>query len=147
MHMSVLLDKMFTRMNKLKRHMKQQHCDDVTMKDRRNYFFHSIVTKVHFGHPVILYSTVIQHTTAIQVTHTTLYIIVYMYIDCIYSLYILMMHSITIGPVEGCSTVTTIHLQVHKPQNLNHGQNLNRIIIIMILSFSAQDKHQLQHQK
>ena len=65
MHMSVLLDKMFTRMDKLNRHMKQQHCDDVTMKDRRNPFFRSIVTKVHFEHPVILYSTVIQHTIAI----------------------------------------------------------------------------------
>ena len=39
MHMSVLLDKMFTRMDNLKRHMKQQHCDDVTMERQKKFFF------------------------------------------------------------------------------------------------------------
>ena len=55
-------DKTVTQMDNLIRHMKQQNCDDV----------YSIVTKVHFEHPVILCSTVIQHITAIYLTHTTL---------------------------------------------------------------------------
>ena len=39
MYMSVLLDKMFTWMDNLQRHMKQ-HCDDVTMeRQEKNSFF------------------------------------------------------------------------------------------------------------
>ena len=40
-HVCTCCDKMSTQMDNLKRHMKQQHCDDVTMEheDRRNSFF------------------------------------------------------------------------------------------------------------
>ena len=61
MHMSVLLDKMFTQMDKLKRHMKQQHCDDVTMERQKKFFFPFNCNKGPFQTS----GDIIQHTTAI----------------------------------------------------------------------------------
>ena len=64
-----------------------------------------------------------------------------MYIGCTANINDVYIH-IYIRPVEGWSTVTTIHLEVHKPWNLNHGKSLARKINIMIpSSLSTQEIH------
>ena len=48
------------------------------------------------------------HNSNLGNTHNIIYYCVH--VHWLYIQPILMMHNITIGPVEGCSTVTTIHL-------------------------------------
>ena len=93
-HMSMLLDKMFTPMDKLKRQIKktnEQHCDDVTMERQKKLFF---LFNCNEG-PFRTSSDIIQHCNTAQNSNLgNKHNIIYTYSTCTLTVQpILMMHT------------------------------------------------------